>query len=252
MNEMEEDSPVQRRLLELAELLPLTFWRHLDRMNVSNQEKPRWNFLINQTGVQCNIYWENKLENSKNSEKTLQKADDWLRAANETDPETINPEDVHKTIQSLLEIISENNLQNHTETASQKPSQSGEKRKSEISSKIPLTKIRKTSSPINPPIKREISSSSKNSEIPILTYQKSNGNNNSNGVKLSLINPLVTGQKGTKILCYMPNNMKNVKIPIKIQNLNLQNNNFTVINPVETLSPKLKTSVDEPIDLKKK
>ena len=86
-----------------------------DRMNVSNQEKPRWNFLINQTGVQCNIYWENKLENSKNSEKTLQKADDWLRAANETDPETINPEDVHKTIQSLLEIISENNLQNHTE-----------------------------------------------------------------------------------------------------------------------------------------
>ena len=113
----EMDSPVQRRLLELAELLPLTFWRHLDRMNVQHQRKPRWNFLINQTGVQCNIFWENKSEKSSDetdSEVTLQKADDWLKAANETDPETINADDVQKTIQSLLEIMTENSKLNST------------------------------------------------------------------------------------------------------------------------------------------
>ena len=92
----------------------LTFWRHLDRMNVHRQRKPRWNFLINQTGVQCNIFWENKTESEREAEGTqtaqaLQKADKWLKAANETDPESINPQDVQKTIQSLLEIIAENN-----------------------------------------------------------------------------------------------------------------------------------------------
>lgn len=38
--------------------------------------------------------------------------------------------------------------------------------------------------------------------------------------------------KGTKILCYMPSNLTKVKIPIKIQNLNNQNNNLSGVTTV--------------------
>ena len=38
MNDEKVDGFVEKRLLELAELLPLTFWRHLDRMNVKDRD----------------------------------------------------------------------------------------------------------------------------------------------------------------------------------------------------------------------
>ena len=39
MNDEKVEGFVEKRLLELAELLPHTFWRHLDRMNVKFREK---------------------------------------------------------------------------------------------------------------------------------------------------------------------------------------------------------------------
>ena len=39
---------------------------------------------------------------------------------------------------------------------------------------------------------------------------------------LTLSISISTPSKGTKILCYMPTNLKKVKIPIKIQNVNSQ------------------------------
>ena len=50
-----EFDAVQRRLLELSELFPLTFWKHLDRLNVQEQRTPRWSFLINTNGIQESV-----------------------------------------------------------------------------------------------------------------------------------------------------------------------------------------------------
>ena len=77
---------------------------------LQSQSPPRWNFMINQSGVQCNIFWENKNAEAKTEPQTLEKADQWLQEANQTDPESINPEEMQKTIQSLLEIITENGM----------------------------------------------------------------------------------------------------------------------------------------------
>ena len=74
------------------------------------QSPPRWNFMINQSGIQCNIFWENKSEDENSEPKTLEKAEQWLQEANETDPDSINPEEMQKTIQSLIEIITDNNI----------------------------------------------------------------------------------------------------------------------------------------------
>merc|ERR1711892_764829 len=78
---------IQRRLLELSELFPLTFWKNLDRLNVQEQRTPRWSFLINSNGIQCNIYWENKTEQEKLEEdallggEALKRAEKWLQDA---------------------------------------------------------------------------------------------------------------------------------------------------------------------------
>ena len=48
----QELDAIQRRLLELSELFPLTFWKNLDRLNVQEQRTPRWSFLINANGIQ--------------------------------------------------------------------------------------------------------------------------------------------------------------------------------------------------------
>ena len=48
----DELDAIQRRLLELSELFPLTFWKNLDRLNVQEQRTPRWSFLINSNGIQ--------------------------------------------------------------------------------------------------------------------------------------------------------------------------------------------------------
>ena len=69
------------------------------------QSPPRWNFMINQSGIQCNIFWENKSEDENNEPKTLEKAEQWLQEANETDPDSINPEEMQKTIQSLIKLV---------------------------------------------------------------------------------------------------------------------------------------------------
>ena len=66
--------------------------------------------MINQSGIQCNIFWENKSEDENSEPKTLEKAEQWLQEANETDPDSINPEEMQKTIQSLIEIITDNNI----------------------------------------------------------------------------------------------------------------------------------------------
>ena len=70
----EELDAIQRRLLELSELFPLTFWKNLDRLNVQEQRTPRWSFLINSNGIQVsknsfqiqlNFCWEKINEKSE-------------------------------------------------------------------------------------------------------------------------------------------------------------------------------------------
>ena len=51
----QELDAIQRRLLELSELFPLTFWKNLDRLNVQEQRTPRWSFLINANGIQVKL-----------------------------------------------------------------------------------------------------------------------------------------------------------------------------------------------------
>ena len=52
----DELDAIQRRLLELSELFPLTFWKNLDRLNVQEQRTPRWSFLINSNGIQVILH----------------------------------------------------------------------------------------------------------------------------------------------------------------------------------------------------
>ena len=55
----DELDAIQRRLLELSELFPLTFWKNLDRLNVQEQRTPRWSFLINSNGIQVHFIEKN-------------------------------------------------------------------------------------------------------------------------------------------------------------------------------------------------
>ena len=70
----DELDAIQRRLLELSELFPLTFWKNLDRLNVQEQRTPRWSFLINSNGIQVskksfqirlNFFWKKINEKSE-------------------------------------------------------------------------------------------------------------------------------------------------------------------------------------------
>ena len=67
---------------------------------------------------QCNIYWENKTEEEKISEEAaqgghaLKKADQWLKDAQNANLENLSPEEVNKTVQSILSFFSPLNNNN--------------------------------------------------------------------------------------------------------------------------------------------
>ncbi|CBY36355.1 unnamed protein product [Oikopleura dioica] len=56
------------RMLELAYRLPMAFWSHFDKIDTEQNNPPKWNFLINKTGVQCSIFWEDNSAKDKLSE----------------------------------------------------------------------------------------------------------------------------------------------------------------------------------------
>jgi len=114
---------IQRRLLELSELFPLTFWKNLDRLNVQEQRTPRWSFLINSNGIQCNIYWENKTEQEKLEEdallggEALKRAEKWLQdAQNAGGDENLSQDEINKTVQSILSFFSPLNNNNTSQS----------------------------------------------------------------------------------------------------------------------------------------
>ena len=67
---------------------------------------------------ECNIYWENKTEEEKISEEAaqgghaLKKADQWLKDAQNANLENLSPEEVNKTVQSILSFFSPLNNNN--------------------------------------------------------------------------------------------------------------------------------------------
>ena len=75
----DELDAIQRRLLELSELFPLTFWKNLDRLNVQEQRTPRWSFLINSNGIQ--VHFIEKIKGVPMSRKSTPIA---LRASDAT------------------------------------------------------------------------------------------------------------------------------------------------------------------------
>lgn len=235
--------------MELSELFPLTFWKHLDRLNVQEQRTPRWSFLINSNGIQCNIYWENKTEEEKISEEAaqgglaLKKADQWLKDAQNANLENLSPDEINKTVQSILSFFSPLNNNNKVEETKTDSADelvtklqtrlSGQKRKAPPPTK--LSKAKKVTSDVRSTLPSEtpVPSSGDVHETdsiqltctPVMNQQITIGQKLvakklkptilPNG---TLLGQVVSSGKGKKILCYVPTNLKNnvtVKIPIK-------------------------------------
>jgi len=66
---MTENQIDSMRMLELAYRLPIAFWSHFDKIDTEQENPPKWNFLINKTGVQCSIFWEDRSKDSTNKQK---------------------------------------------------------------------------------------------------------------------------------------------------------------------------------------
>jgi len=91
------------------ELMPQAFWNALNNQNLADMSPPQWSIVVNDSGVQCSIFFENSDHSSKssNSSGVLTDVSPLIKVGfpDNTENEKITPDDSFEKIDDDVEDI---------------------------------------------------------------------------------------------------------------------------------------------------